>query len=1140
MAVTPLFDTRDGTGTVSLLTLTTNQSYLFVTGVIDPSTISLQVSVNGSPFTSDPNLVSISGTTFTLPNPATNPSGFGLLLGVNEIRVRAIDILGGVSSPAVASITLTQSLPVSADQIPTGIRVFRKREKVEIRASKPTQQFSALGSPLPYTFRGFHVYASATEGGLTGYYKVNSSLVTEVSSEEEEDVLQVSSENTLWDATLQQNLRVRVTEEDVFGRELAIRLDQIYDASLYRDKLRFLSTVEAVSPLQFLTFTHNRSGIYPNSDQFTDVPLGDPLYYVLTGVYYDPETGIEVETPYSQEVLGAPYVLDTTISDLPARTLVQIQTDYMQSILNVNKEISLIPGSTTRDVSIDPFSSEMDRAWFLLDFSHRSQSFLTLLQLDDANGDGVSDDVVSSAYKQALKSALGFSSDVAVQTLIDQQFDKLAANVGESRQTGRAAQGQVVFFTQTKPTTDKVISAGTIVTAPADTSLGSPTVRFRVGGTYTLFAALADSYYNFDRKRYEITVDIVAETVGSNGNVPASAIKSAAGVSGLSVVNLESTGFGRDVESNADLAARCILRPSSVDSGTEGGYQYHTIRNVGVLKAKVVKSGDPLMMRDYDPVRHKHIGGKVDIWVQGLRERQVTETFAFTFEIARDIRCTLVDLVTLTFRVQDSRVTPTTPLQEILNNPPQGLGVRNVTLGQDYDLTGVQILDYQTFRLNTLIPQPVTFPDDVVTADYRFRSVNKFFFTFQPVRRVVSVVGEVAGPLNPTSGYTLYRTEDPLLEGESTIASDYLEVNQVLGVPTGNTITVTAEPHVMIGTTEEPLLSIGINTKTIRVFSEDRTVEFLGPESPTPDFLILDGTPTRPVKIVRSATSTIANGQTVSVDYIHDENFVVSYVINDLLQTVQSYIDTVKHATADVLVKQAIDNPVDVEISVQLKSGAAKDKVDPLLRSSVSTEFNKKLIGQDTAQSDVIRGVDASDGVDFVVVPFAKMAYQDGSRRLRENLGTSLLRVSSLDQGGNLVYVLNTPLKSPTTDGGGLSTEHRGVFEDDEAFSLSSSLANVGSSDRQAYIVGATGAVVNGYSDDATLILAGFTTPTEIQTERLKRTANRVFLAKSAVPDNEVYTVSYVVRGDSGAKDIEAFDVDFNSLGNFTVSYRSA
>src|SRR5690606_25371483 len=154
----------------------------------------------------------------------------------------------------------------------------------------------------------------------------------------------------------------------------------------------------------------------------------------------------------------------------------------------------------------------------------------------------------------------------------------------------------------------------------------------------------------------------------------------------------------------------------------------------------------------------------------------VTEKFSFSFEVARDIRCQIIDLETLTFRVLDARVTVNTPIGEILDDPAQGFGVRNVTTGSDYDLTGVLIVDFETFRVNTAIAQPATSINDTITADYRFRSINQFTFSLQPVRRVVSVSGQSSGPLDIDEGFDLYKTDDPLLTGESTIAKDFLVI----------------------------------------------------------------------------------------------------------------------------------------------------------------------------------------------------------------------------------------------------------------------------------------------------------------------------------------------------------------------------
>lgn len=1146
MAIAPTLQQRDGSGYAQEIAFSTNQATAVLTGKIDVRSVDVQVSINGSAFVSDPTLVSLNEQAFTVPNLASYPDGLTLDLGLNTIQIRAIDMVGGVSAPATAYITRVQTTFDAFNLIPSGIRVRRSRDTVTILATTPQTVLTSKGVPTTtLAFKGFNFYASTAAAGTTGYFRINAAPVTSKISYGE-DVLSIGTNTVQW-VGAQKIVRVRITEEDEFHQNEVTRLNTTYDARTYFDGLRFTSSLDSVTSLQYIGFDHSRRnpGVdVINSDLFVQVADSDPLYYVVTAVYYDPTTQQEVESAYSQEVLGLPLVIDTAIRDLPMRSQLQVVTDFINAVQRVDKDISLIPGSSTREVRIDPFASEIERVWFLVDFVHRSQSVLTLLQVDDANSDGISDDVASSAYKQALKSALGFTTDAAVQNLIDTQFDKLAGNVQLSRLPGRPAIGQVVGYVLTRPSADIPIPSGTIVSTDSDATTGQSAVQYRVGGTYTMYAANADAYYNFGQKRYEITLDIVAESIGSNGNRSAGQIHNIQGVPGLKVTNDDATLFGTDRESNADLAARVLLAYPSVDTGTEGGYSLTVANQGGIIKSKIVKAGDPLMMRDWDPVRVKHIGGKVDVWIEGLRERQVTDRFAFTYDIARDVRCQVLDATLLRFRVLDSRVTPDTPIVEVLNNPLQGLGVRNATLGEDYNLSGLVIEDWQTFRLNSTISQPVTTVDDIVIADYRFRSVNKFVFSLQPVRRIVSVSGEISGALTPDVGYKLYKTEDPLLEGESTIAGDYLSIKQVGGVPSGASIGVNDEQHVMVGFEAEPLLSVGINTRTIRVFSQDRSVEYHDPESAVPDYEVIEGTQTTPPSIVRTASAGIPNGATVSVDYSHDENMTVTYVINDLLQQLQRVLNRQRHVTADVLAKQAISNGVYLETTVQMSTGAVKETVDPLIRSAVSQEMNRRGIGHGIAQSDLIHATDATAGVDYQIVPLARMGYVDGSRKIRESVASSFRRVSSLDLGGQQAFLLTSALQYPTTDGGGLETEHKGVFQDDIGLTLSATLASVASSANQGYIIGSGGAVIMGWSDDATLEAEGFLNADDREAERLRRTANHVVVALSALgtipedPESHVYAVTYVVRGDTGPHDIKGADVEYLDLSGLTITYR--
>lgn len=1156
MATAPQINLRDGSGTTSNLVFSTNEEAIFITGTVSTNTVSVQLSINGGSFVSDPNLISFVLQTFTIPNLSVYPTGLPLDFGVNTILIRTIDILGGVSATSSVIVTRVVNADTTGTQIPTGIRVLRYRDQIKLLVAKPQPLTSVIldstGNPVlvtaeTATFLGFNFYASSEPAGSSGYFRVNEKPVTSPSQFEEDDIT-AFDDVAIWDANTAKTVRVRISEEDEFGNELAVRLDSFHGVSTIAGKLRFNSTLQNYELNEFLAFTHNRSGGTGiiNTDQFLSVADSDPLYYVVTGVYFDPTSNTEIETPYSQEVLGSPLIIDTTIRDLPGRTQAQITTDYMRAVLRVNAEISMVPGSVTRDVDIDPFASEAERIWFLLDFVHRSQSFLTLLAVDNVSGNGDSDPVATSAYKQALKSALGLTSDTSVQGLIDQQFDKLAANVNKTRLGGRQSVGTLTLYTATRPTKDIQIPAGSFAVSTADATTGVTSQRFRIGGSFVLPSTNAEAFYNFNEKRYEIGVSIIAESTGSAGNVPPKSIKTLIGVSGLQAVNESATVFGDDQESNADLAARAMLGFASVDTGTETGYAAVAAAKIGVIRTKIIKSGDALMMRDYDDVRNKHIGGKVDIWVQGLQERQVQDKFAFTFDVALNVTCQVLSISPsqIVLRVLDSRVTPTTPIIEVLNNPVQGLGVRNVTLGADYDLTGLVILDYQTFAIDYTIPQPVTALDDIVIADYRFQVVNQLFMTIQPVRRVVSVVGEVSGALTPDVHYKLFKTDDPLLDGESTIAKNYVAITPSGGIPSGDTITVNNELHVMIGFEQEPLNSIGINTATIRVFNEQRTQEFFRPEAASPDFDIIPGTPTTPARIVRTAASQIANGQEISVDYVHDENFTVNYVVNELLQQLQEIINNKRHVTADVLVKQAVQNDIDIETTVQLARGASKDKTDPVLRNNVSLDLNKKLIGQGEAQSNIDAAINNSSGVQFNVLPMAKMAYADSSQKLRESVLSTYQHIGSLDIGGNLVYILTNALEFPTTDGGGLDTEHKGVFQDDVAMALSADLTTVGSASNQAYIIGSGGAIIAGYSDDATLAGDGFL-PIQYAAERLRRTANHVLvsLLGSGIPaDNpslHAYAVSYIIRGDSGSHDISVSAMEVIDLGTLTVTYRN-
>lgn len=1154
MTAAPSINLPDGSGTTESLVITTNSFSLVFTGSVESNVVDMQIDVNGSGFVSDPSLIDLSLPNFSVPNLSAYPQGLNLERGVNTIKLRAIDISGNFSSPSTVKVTVvSQSDLQTILSPPTGIILQRNSKTIQI-------EWSDISPDKPI---GYNVYASTGAGGSgSGYLRVNRDVIP-VNSPTEiiEDIFDVYDVSTTFVnpdagdpyAPIPTNFSSNdlvITSDlvDIVSGNSVQTISQNRTSLSIDPKYRININVQAVRQTNFFKFVHDRNdgitnGIL-NSDIFSTVSPEDPLYYVVTSLYFDNSTGQLQESRYSNEMTGAPLPLDTTVRGIRIREQNIVVQDYIQEVNQSEPTLSLIPASTVREVHIEPFGNEIQKAYFLMDFVHRAKSFSALLQIDDPNLTGTSITVANSAYKQNLKSAISLSSDAAVQNLIDGAFDSLAANFGVPRQGRRPAQVLQTFFTNTKPTQDLTVAQNAIVSS----STNSTAPRFFSSSSITMVASNAQAYYNPNEKRYEIRVQMIAETPGSSGNVPAGDLDTvASGADGLQTVNEVAAAYGRDRQSNLELSELASRKLFSLDTGTEGGYSMTAVGTPGLLEVTIVKSGDPFMMRDYDDVRQKHIGGKVDVWVKGVLERTVTETFAFQFIIAKNIRFDVIDAVNLIFRARDSRLSESHPIDEMLFNPSQGYGLRNHsnTPVTSYDLTGVTILDYRTIGLNTSIPQPTTLLDDFVEGDYRFRSNNRFTATFQPIRRITSVIGEVSGSLDPDDGFTLFKTQDPLLEGESTIATDYVEINQVNGKPSGNSVPVNNELHVLIGQIEEPLDSVGINSFTLHVYSADRTIEYRGPDQTDPDFLIVAGSQTTPLKLIRTTLSNISSGTQVSVDYEHDENFRVTYVINDVLQQLQQRLNKMRHVTADVLAKQSVENDMYIESTVQLLPNADQVTTDSAIRTNITVLTDSRGVGGSVRQSDAISVMDNSIGVDFIVQPFTRFSLADGSQRIRDSVASAYTELTSLNQFANRVFLLTQALPFDTSDGGGSSTVHHGVYMDELIMGQATSLENVGMGLHKSWIIGRLGAVIPGYSDDATLLPIALTAEGVIQ-ERINRTANRIVISLNAgasppdVPTNHSFTATYIVSGDKGVKDLETSKIEYLTPGELVFTYRSA
>ena len=1121
----------------------------FFTGTMDSDTVDMEVSVRGGGFTNNPDFIVFEGTSWTVPNPAAFPSGLPLLSGQNTVRVRSVSSNGSVSDTAQVTVTVVRESDVGiVAEPPTDISVEKFDDSVTLKVR---------GIENNSTFQGINFYASQfAGGGVTGYQRINLETVIDSSTVEERNEL--GAQEQIFDIATDgmgdpaaDPLFVKVAQTQVDENDTTLQTDFAL-ATLIPETVTQVATSYTVSEIdqyQEYGFAHSRSASPTSTPPtvsvgaFAALTNDDPLYYVATAIYYDATTQTEVESSFSPEVVANPLKVRVAVGNFPVVTRQQLVRDYITAVFRSNPQIKVEPGSVLRDTVIDPFANEAERIRFIVDFLHRAQSFASLLAVDDPNNTGESQPVSSSTYKQALKKAFSLTRDTDTQAIIDRAFEQIASNVGKARLPGRFSRGEVLFFTTTQPTRTITIPLGTLVAA------GS--TQFRTTRSAEIPLSNLASFRDPTTGRFSISVPVQAITAGSSGNVGAGQVRRiVSSLPGVSVTNTSALFGGTSTETNKQLAERSQRAIAAADTGTAQGYLQTAAGVPGVVQARVVAAGDPLMQRDFDSTALEHRGGKVDIWVQGDNLATVTDTFAFSFDVANNIQFEILDATNLDFRAVDDNLSDDKPIVEMLDFPSAGFEFRNATTGQIFDLTDVTITSFNTIQLSTDVAQPSVSLTDVVLGDYRRRTTNQFVLPRQPVREITSVVGQVSGTL-PADSFDLVRSSSPLINGRSSLAGDFLTITGTTdtegnSIPSGDFISVDNEQHVMLGEFDEPLNNLGVNELTIVVTDINGLVTYRGPNDPSgvSDYTIVPGSETEAVALRRVTGSAITSGETVLVSYEHDENFVVTYETNLTVSTVQDDVDSQRHVTADVLVKDAVKIPVDIAATVVLQRGAIQSTVDQSLRTNLANLFQALRLGDPLRQSDVIASMDNTSGVSYVVTPLTKLVRQAGAGVVREFLVTTqssdITFINTYSSATVAAWLVRDQLSSATNDNGGPNNEFRAVFEDSLETSLQSlPVVTSGLQDGFSYIIGAEGAVIPGLSDDTTLESEGFTTSEEKVARRKELTANRVIVTTAIgdSPLNHEYAVTYITASEEATYNINTSEAEYLALGEVEFTF---
>jgi phage-related baseplate assembly protein len=244
-----------------------------------------------------------------------------------------------------------------------------------------------------------------------------------------------------------------------------------------------------------------------------------------------------------------------------------------------------------------------------------------------------------------LYSAINLVSEKqSLATTSGRDLDRLASNFGTSRNTGSAANGIVVFCTNSI-VADMPIPTGTLVSA-------------RNGSTYRTIGNFVMSSVDKNRlaanssrmrkslniaginARYVLEVPVQATRNGTSANVSSLQIVSTNLAEAVSVTNLTSMTGGSNNETDDSFRSRILSIFSGANIGTSTGYKNALMGVDGVIDALVVEPGDSLMLRDgtetlelddgSSRILNSGTGGKVDAYILGRKIQEISDSFLFT------------------------------------------------------------------------------------------------------------------------------------------------------------------------------------------------------------------------------------------------------------------------------------------------------------------------------------------------------------------------------------------------------------------------------------------------------------------------------------------------------------------------------
>lgn len=331
--------------------------------------------------------------------------------------------------------------------------------------------------------------------------------------------------------------------------------------------------------------------------------------------------------------------------------------------------------------------------------------------------------------------------------LLTADLDVFCRNNGVTEIAATYSSGEVVFYTYTEPTKDIIISSSN----SCSTSDGK---NYTVSGYYIIPYVNRATYYNAVNRRWEITVNVIAQTQGTEGTTAALTVSkingSIVGIEG--VTNIAAITGGTDAGTIQEKLALVKRNFKGRNLATTEGIKL-LVDNYSKNSA-IIGSNDPLMLRTGG------LGGGIDIYIRDEILEGAVDTVTITSTGLNTLTDPTYTTTSIKFLYQ--------PVHSITSVSKNGttLSSSYYTLIQDEGLLAKSTTSLDNLTLTSTGISAIGYfvAGDVIVINYNY---NKLLHTIED---------ELNAPTN------LYDNRDFLLREQSSFTVDtYMKIKLYTG-----------------------------------------------------------------------------------------------------------------------------------------------------------------------------------------------------------------------------------------------------------------------------------------------------------------------------------------------------------------------